>query len=133
VAKLVGDDQRRNTQWKGQGKTTIETTFTFDPAKASLAFACAGFTRTGTVGHFADSVFLSRVIPIPGSRQAELSVAWNEHLKVTHAASPLCPGGCRMLPADPAAHQARIDNMPTAYNSPHPAIVHLDWTYSTRP
>lgn len=133
VARLTDGDQRRNAQWKGQGKTMVETSFTFDPAKASLAFACVGFTRAQAGGQVVDSIFLSRVIRIPGSSQAGLTVAWNDHLKATHALSPLYPGGCSLLAPDPAGHQAQIDNMPTAYNARQPAIVRLDWTYTPRP
>ncbi len=33
-----------------------------------------------------------------------------------------------MLVPDPARHQAQIDDMPNAYNSPNKVVVHLDWT-----
>jgi hypothetical protein len=133
TAKLVADDQRRNAQWTGQGKKIVETTFTFDPAKASLAFGCVGFTRAQVGGKVADSVFLSPVIEIPGSSQAGLSTAWTEHLKATHPGPMSYPGGCTLLAPDPARHQAQIDDMPKAYNAPNAAIVRLDWTYPPRP
>ncbi len=133
VAKLVADDQRRNAQWTSRGKKVVETTFAFDPAKTSLAFACVGFTRAGAAGQFADSLFLTRAIRIPASSEMGLNRAWTEYLTAAHSASPMYPGGCSLLGPDPAAYQAQIDNMPTAYNAQHPAIVHLDWAYTPQP
>jgi hypothetical protein len=130
-AKLVGDDQRRNAQWTRDGKKVVETTFAFDPAKASIAFGCVGFTRAQAP--FADSAFLSRVIRIPGSSQGPLSLAWTDYLKTTHPSTMTYPGGCIMLAPDPARHQAQIDDMPNAYNAPDKVVVHLDWTYTPRP
>jgi hypothetical protein len=40
------------------------------------------------------------------------------------------PGGCTLLPPDPADHQAQIDRMPSVYNAQAPAILHVDWTYA---
>jgi hypothetical protein len=134
TAQLTDDNAKTRALWRGEGKTVIETTYTFDPAKASLAFACIGFSRVRDGTAYADSIFLSPVLRIPGNSQQGLSLAWIEYLEESHPESPIYPGaGCTMLPPDPAEHQAQIDHMPSAYNAPTPAILHLDWTYIPRP
>lgn len=131
TAKLMEGDHRRNAQWTANGKRVVETNFTFDPATASLAYACVGFTRVMLApGQFADSVFVSPVIRIPGSSDGPLSTAWSDYLKLAHPGGPMTyPAGCILLLPDPARHQAEIDNMPSAYNSPHPVIVRVEWNY----
>lgn len=134
TAKLTDDNARTRVLWRGEGKSVIETTYTFDPAKASLAFACIGFTRVRVGTAYADSIFLSPVQRIPGNSQYGLTLAWNEYLEESHPESPIYPGaGCTMLSPDPADHQGQIDRMPSAYNAQTPAILHLNWTYTPRP
>jgi hypothetical protein len=133
LAGLTAGNRDRNAQWKAGGKPVVETTFTFDPAKTSLAYACVGFARVRAGGEFTDSIFLSRVLRIPGTSRAGLELAWNDHINGVHSGSPIYPGGCTLLSPDPAAHQAQIDAMPSAYNARNPAIVRLDWTYAPRP
>jgi hypothetical protein len=130
MAKLTEDNARARAQWRGEGKTVIETTYTYDPAMASLAFACVGFTRVRAGTAFADSIFLSPVLRIPGNSQYGLDLAWTEYLQGSHGGSPMYPGGCTLLPPDPADHQAQIDRMPSVYNAQAPAILHVDWTYA---
>lgn len=134
TAKLTDDNARTRALWRGEGKSVIETTYTFDPAKASLAFACIGFTRVRVGTAYADSIFLSPVQRIPGNSQYGVTLAWNEYLEESHPESPIYPGaGCTMLSPDPADHQGQIDRMPSAYNAQTPAILHLNWTYTPRP
>ena len=133
VSELVTDHKRRNAQWTGQGKNVIETAFTFDPATASLAFACQGFTEFRAGTQTVDSVFLSPVIRIPGSSQAGLEAAWNAYLQKSHHGSPVYIGGCTLLAADPGRRQAQIESLPTTFRTTHPAILHVDWTYTVRP
>ena len=134
TAQLTDDNARTRTSWRGEGKTVIETTYTFDPAEASLAFACIGFSRVRDGTAYADSIFLSPVQRIPGNSQSGLTMAWNAYLAESHPGAPIYPGaGCTMLPPDASEHQAQIDRMPSAYNAQTPAILHLNWTYTPRP
>ena len=134
TAQLTDDDARTRALWRGQGKTVVETTYAFDPAEASLAFACIGLSRVRNGTAYVDSIFLSPVQRIPGNSQSGLTLAWNAYLAESHPGAPIYPGaGCTMLPPDPAEHQAQIDRMPSAYNAQTPAILHLNWTYTPRP
>lgn len=134
TAQLTDDNARTRALWRGEGKTVIETTYTFDPARASLAFACIGFSRVRDGTAYADSIFLSPVQRIPGNSQHGLTLAWIDYLEESHPGAPIYPGaGCTMLSPDPADHQAHIDRMPSAYNAQTPAILHLNWTYTSRP
>jgi hypothetical protein len=134
AARLTEENARSRAQWRAEGKTVIETPYTFDPARASLAFACVGFSRVRDGTAYADSIFLSPVVRIPGNSQRGLTLAWIAHLEESHPAAPIYPGaGCTMLPPDPAEHQALIDRMPSAYNAQTPAILRVNWTYTPMP
>ena len=134
TAQLTDDNARTRALWRGEGKTVIETTYAFDPAKASLAFACIGLSRVRDGTAHADSIFLSPVQRIPGNSQSDLTLAWNAYLAESHPGAPIYPGaGCTMLPPDRAEHQAQIDRMPSAYNAQSPVILHLSWKYIPSP
>jgi hypothetical protein len=130
---LKTGDQRRNAQWKAQGKPVVETTYTFDPARDSLPYACYGMSRHQGSSGPVDSVFLSSVIRIRGVMRDSLAVAWNDFIIKVHSGLAYVPAGCILLSPNPEMRKTQLENRPTAYNVRSPAIVTLDWTYPPRP
>ena len=130
LAKITKDFQDLAAQWRARGANVVNVPWTYDPSTARLPHLCWALAQVQVDGRRSLIQYVNQVIQLPGGAQAAASLAFIEHMKTVRPGAYLpVPGGCTLLPADPAEQQQQVDGTLNMYQAQKPELIRLEWKY----